>query len=394
MTARRSLVKSKLPTIASYEEVDPGTVTLGVVTAVRHFGTIVTFYNNVKGIVPAGTLGATEHTVGQTVKCKVLNTDPARQRMKLSFDLNADVSVVATTGGNTAAAVAGVAVGSVVAATVVGVLADRLNVELTESGARGSILASHLSDHACFFVPPQDPAAAADYTPITARFSKGDVLKKVLVVAKEGPTKNRLVLSMKPCLLQYAKELDTPVTELQDLVAGQTHMGYIRSTTSLGCFVGLVHGLVGLVSVQDLSERFIDDPAKHFASGQTVAIVVKSFNVEKNRAYFSLKGADELLQQYSPVCIYNVCVWVWGCGCVGVWMRGCGTCMLYVPSCLSAWLCLCVRVCFSVCLCECTCLSVCLLACVCVYTPLCMQRGTDDLPTPNVDFMHCALHSQ
>ena len=57
LTHKKSLVNSKESLITSYEDAVPGMCTHGFVTAVKDFGCLVTFYNNVKGLVPRVELG-------------------------------------------------------------------------------------------------------------------------------------------------------------------------------------------------------------------------------------------------------------------------------------------------------------------------------------------------
>lgn len=58
LTHKKSIVRSKLPQIISYDSVKIDTVSIGFVTNIQNFGVIVTFFNNVHGLVPAATLKA------------------------------------------------------------------------------------------------------------------------------------------------------------------------------------------------------------------------------------------------------------------------------------------------------------------------------------------------
>ena len=89
----------------------------------------------------------------------------------------------------------------------------------------------------------------------------GAVIKKVLVVAKEGPSES-LLLTVKPSLVEAVeanKDDGAFPASVAELKAGTEHAGYIRSVTSYGCFVGLLHGVVGLVRKGDLAHRFVED---------------------------------------------------------------------------------------------------------------------------------------
>lgn len=65
LTLKKSLITSKLPILASYEDAKPGLVTHGFIVCAREFGCIVKFYNDVKGLVPKNELGLAPITVPQ-----------------------------------------------------------------------------------------------------------------------------------------------------------------------------------------------------------------------------------------------------------------------------------------------------------------------------------------
>ena len=58
LTHKKTMVKTDLAVIASYKDATPGTQAHGFVTAAKDFGLLVTFYNNVHGLVPADALRA------------------------------------------------------------------------------------------------------------------------------------------------------------------------------------------------------------------------------------------------------------------------------------------------------------------------------------------------
>ena len=51
LTHKKTLVESSLPLLADYEDAKPGGTHHGVVVAVKEFGCLVQFFNNVRGIV-------------------------------------------------------------------------------------------------------------------------------------------------------------------------------------------------------------------------------------------------------------------------------------------------------------------------------------------------------
>ena len=74
----------------------PGLVTHGVITAVKEYGCLVTFYNNVRGLVPAQRLKGTPDelreslTVGKALKCRIVDADVDAKRLTVTFNLDDD----------------------------------------------------------------------------------------------------------------------------------------------------------------------------------------------------------------------------------------------------------------------------------------------------------------
>ena len=51
LTHKKTLIESSLPLLADYEDAKPGKTHHGVVVAVKEFGCLVQFFNNIRGIV-------------------------------------------------------------------------------------------------------------------------------------------------------------------------------------------------------------------------------------------------------------------------------------------------------------------------------------------------------
>nr|XP_054765484.1 protein RRP5 homolog [Lytechinus pictus] len=93
LTHKKTMVKSSLPILASYSQPKVGMWVHGCVVAVKDFGCIVSFYNDVKGIIPRAELGiddsaspADNFYVGQVLKCQVVRThNPESKKLSLSL---------------------------------------------------------------------------------------------------------------------------------------------------------------------------------------------------------------------------------------------------------------------------------------------------------------------
>ena len=57
LTHKKTLVESSLPLITDLSNAKPGVSSHGFITAIKDFGCLVAFYNNIKGLVPRSELG-------------------------------------------------------------------------------------------------------------------------------------------------------------------------------------------------------------------------------------------------------------------------------------------------------------------------------------------------
>ena len=109
------------------------------------------------------------------------------------------------------------------------------------------------------------------------------------------------MLSAKPSLQHVVKKGLISCSTFEELAVDQEHVGYIRSVTPYGCFVGLVHGLVGLVNLKDLAPRFINDPQLYFKEGQSVIAKVKAIDAKTGKAQFTFKDVDDQEEVFSTL---------------------------------------------------------------------------------------------
>ena len=107
LTCRKSLVKSALPPLSSFECIQPGDIHDGTVVAVLATGLVIRFYNKVKGFAHKSELNlfVTQASLdlsrifktNQIVRCRVLNCSPESERLFLSLNLNPNESVTEVT---------------------------------------------------------------------------------------------------------------------------------------------------------------------------------------------------------------------------------------------------------------------------------------------------------
>ena len=253
---------------------------------------LISFYDQVHGIVPKQELSSTEHildpedvfSTGQVVRCRVLGVDPKKEKLSLSFRIDAP---------HVQNLIRNIKTGSFVSARVTGESADGLKVELIEEKIAATIPLAHLSD----------------FTSLSQRalklYPKDTIIDRVLVVARDGKKNPTLSLSLKPSLIAAAEAGNSPETVMA--VPKNTVLpGFVKKVVEFGVFVRLLHGIDILVPRAHLASRFVRDPTRLFSVGQTVfakiAEVAKEVGGEegKSKAIFTLcpTDSDELKQQF------------------------------------------------------------------------------------------------
>lgn len=95
VTAKKTLVKSKLPLIVDFDtDVKIGMQTYGVVVSIKDYGVLLGFFNDLKGLLPRDQISkslpksqslAEIYSIGQLVKCRVLDFDSEKKLIKLSL---------------------------------------------------------------------------------------------------------------------------------------------------------------------------------------------------------------------------------------------------------------------------------------------------------------------
>ncbi|HRH12572.1 MAG TPA: S1 RNA-binding domain-containing protein, partial [Bacteroidia bacterium] len=85
---------------------------------------------------------------------------------------------------------------------------------------------------------------------------------------------------------------DENVREIEDLREGMKLPGIVTNVTNFGAFVDVGVHQDGLVHISQLSDTFVDDPAKIVKAGQKVWVTVSEVDVKRKRIALSLKGLD------------------------------------------------------------------------------------------------------
>ncbi|MBK9283972.1 MAG: RNA-binding transcriptional accessory protein [Sphingobacteriaceae bacterium] len=85
---------------------------------------------------------------------------------------------------------------------------------------------------------------------------------------------------------------DEHVHEIADLREGMRLPGIVTNVTNFGAFVDVGVHQDGLVHISQLSDTFVDDPAKVVKAGQKVWVTVSDVDVKRKRIALSMKGEN------------------------------------------------------------------------------------------------------
>ncbi|XP_069397610.1 protein RRP5 homolog isoform X3 [Delphinus delphis] len=281
MTLKKTLVESKLPAITCYADAKPGLQTHGFILRVKDYGCIVKFYNDVQGLVPRHELGAeyipdpeSVFYTGQVVKVAVLNCEPSKERMLLSFKLSGDPKEECA--GHSQKKKKAINAGQLVDVKVLEKTKDGLQVAVLPHNIPGFLPTSHLSDH------------VTNGPLLHCWLQAGDTLHRVLCLS-EG--EGRVLLCRKPALVSAVEGGQDPKS-FSEIHPGMLLIGFVKNIKDYGVFVQFPSGLSGLAPKAIMSDKFVTSTSDHFVEGQTVVAKVTNVDEEKQRMLLSLRLSD------------------------------------------------------------------------------------------------------
>ncbi|CAG8745826.1 5447_t:CDS:2, partial [Acaulospora morrowiae] len=171
VTLRNSFLDVERPIIKSYQDVEIGMITYGVITGVIGRGCYVSFFGDVHAFVPADQCGdgvsqnLKEHfSVGQIVNCRIKSVVREKKAMLATFRINDPVNTD----------LSGIKIGELVKGRVMRIKDDIIILSLDPSQIRANLHISHLSDH---LSPPH-------LAKVAKALKQDDVLKNLLVLSK------------------------------------------------------------------------------------------------------------------------------------------------------------------------------------------------------------------
>uniref|UniRef100_A0A3B3ZW78 S1 motif domain-containing protein n=1 Tax=Periophthalmus magnuspinnatus TaxID=409849 RepID=A0A3B3ZW78_9GOBI len=283
LTRKKALIESSLPLFLSFADARPGRVSHGYIVCIKHFGCIVRFYNNVKGLVPLNELSSEAIVspeeffyVGQVCKTKVLQCDPEKEKLLLSFKAAVEGNLEEPLKSDYECDV-----GKKVDVRVLKKLDSGFEVAILPNEIPAVLPTLHLTDH------------LSNAPLLWQSLQKGDTISSLVCFYKN---KQNITLTKKPTI-KWAIEEGILAEDFSKITVGMQLYGWIKNIMAYGVFVEFPYGLVGLSPKSAMADKFIADATTAFELGQTVIAKVTNIDKEKLRFLVTLKMSEVI----SPV---------------------------------------------------------------------------------------------
>ncbi|XP_019744636.1 protein RRP5 homolog isoform X2 [Hippocampus comes] len=282
LTRKKALIESSLPLFLSYDDARPGRVSHGYIVSVKNFGCVVRFYNNVKGLVPVNELSSEVIVnpedvfyVGQVLRARVLQCDPEKEKMMLSFKPAAE--------GDTEEMGKAQFGCERLEAKVLKKSVNGLEVSITPNGVPALLPTMHLSD------------LVSNCSLLWEALQEGDTISNLVCFLQN---KNKIAVTKKPMVI-WSLEEGVAAKEFSEITVGMQMFGWVKNIMAYGVFVEFPYGLIGLAPKSAMSDKFIADTTTTFHVGQTVVAKVTNLDEEKKRFLVTLKISEVTLPEGS-----------------------------------------------------------------------------------------------
>ena len=282
LTAKGILVNESYPVVSTYDPEDVGKVTEGVVVSMSTEGILLQLFGEVRGWVPRRYIsaeGPIEYPeklffIGQSLKCKVMDVDPAKARMTLSLIIGGTSKPL---GSKERKSGQKLDVGKTYACKVAEVTADGLAllVDVGEDEAvKAHLPKQHLTDH------------AALAGPLLATYAVGDAVHALCFERDVVP-----IMTCKPFILEEAGR----VQSFDDLDVGTVLPGVVCLVKDYGVFLRLPTPKFkksALIPTRHLADSFIETPQEFAGMRDTLFAKVIDKDEKEQRLTLSSKLKD------------------------------------------------------------------------------------------------------
>ena len=272
LTTKPILVKQQFTVVKDWDTAVPGAVTEGVVVKISAAGLLIQLWGELRGWAPKSQL-STEPIdmpervfwLGQAVKCRVLDADPARDRISLSLVLDSLAAL-----GSKQRRQQVLQLGRRYPATVVSLGEESVEVRVEHEG---SSVAATLPHHHLTDTASMVPGLAASIAP-------GQVLD-TMAWQKDVVT----VLTMKRSLMD---SWDSSPRNYEEVREGSVLPGVVTLIKKFGVFIRLPHlSKTALCPTRMLQSYFVEDATSLVEVGQTLWAKVVEVDSEDKKVTVS-----------------------------------------------------------------------------------------------------------
>ena len=267
--------------ITNYDDLKPGMVSTGVITTIKNYGCIVTFFNNVRALVPiaemkhARAISIDQYWPGLAVKCQILSVDPENEKLRASFLIKEHVSHAEEMVGRV------------------------FNCNLEKVEEKGLIVKLDGLEGKCLVVEELLSDSSTLSASILAKFKSSNIagcnLGKCLLLSYNSK-KGIYNATTKPMLVAAAEQSDL-IRNSDDLQVDMLVPAVVKAINGRICFVTI--GLVdAVVAIHNIIDGFVSNISDILNVGQTV--LGRVIAIEEGKISVSLKHSHiKTLQGFS-----------------------------------------------------------------------------------------------
>ncbi len=312
LTAKKTLIKSKLPLISSFDDLTSGMETYGVVVSIQSYGLLLGFFNDIKGLLPRQFISTSTllknpnqdlkelYYIGQLIKCKVFNFDKNKQQIKLSLIMDSKKEDSKNSDENKKIDLE-YEVGDLVdTATILQVNEDKsyFRLKLPRNGSKnGIIYKCQLSDFDCL------NDALFEYYKQEKKIDNLMVVK----LAQTSVSKPSYChyLTLKGTIIDFYTNLKNQQDKLdksfEDLKSNTWLHAWIKKILDNGILVELPNDLTGFSSNKEF--KYLDELKSSnlngLTSGQSILVKINKLFNDKQRFTTNIKTRFDLMQKNS-----------------------------------------------------------------------------------------------
>ncbi|KAG0172965.1 rRNA biogenesis protein rrp5 [Apophysomyces sp. BC1034] len=307
LTLKKSLINSEFPIIKSFEDVEVGTVSHGVIAHLRQNGCVVGFYNGISAFAPATEMTeafvrdlSEAFQVGQTVKARVMDVNSESKRMLVSFINSKKADKKDKKKKENNAIVEEVAPGKILTVKIKEVRRTQLNVTLP-NGMDGRVHITEVFKNLDEVKNKRHPLrgfktnTALEVKVLGVRDVK---LHTYLPITHSKRTKQSIECS----LIAKGSDETKPACELRNIEVGQQYLGFVTEVGKSQLRVSVGAHANGVIKKQHISSNVdvANEFQKHFTAGEALKVAVLAVDVEKGILDFVH------LDEANVPCIYDI----------------------------------------------------------------------------------------